>query len=130
MEQLSPKADTSKVDPPDRSAATVGSPGDGPIDDPTDCAENEYVTDAEQDMTISKITDRLAVRFPATSRQRIECIVGEEYQALESGRIRTYVPTLVENSARTRLHREQAESISAGQPSLPGRQAQLLSDES
>jgi len=39
-------------------------------------------------------------------RRRIEGIVGEEYDSLDTGRIRIYIPTLVENSARTRLRRE------------------------
>jgi hypothetical protein len=64
------------------------------------------VSDAEQDLTISKVTDRLAARFPAAPRHRIEVIVEEEYHSLDTGRIRIYVPTLVENRARTRLHRE------------------------
>lgn len=59
---------------------------------------------------ISKVTDRLAARFPAAPRHRIERIVEEEYHSLDSGRIRIYLPTLVENSARTRLHRQQTPS--------------------
>ena len=83
-----------------------------PIDGQIRPPHNEMVSDAEQELTISKITDRLAARFPATSRHRIESIVGEEYHSLDTGRIRIYVPTLVENSARTRLHRE------VGQPAV------------
>lgn len=67
---------------------------------------NEKMSDAERDSTIRKVADRLAPRFPAAPRHRIEGIVAEEYDALETGRIRTYIPTLIENSARTRLHRE------------------------
>jgi hypothetical protein len=67
---------------------------------------NETVSDAEKEPTISKVTDRLAARFPAAPRHRIESIVGEEYDSLDTGRIRIYIPTLIENSARTRLHRE------------------------
>ena len=67
---------------------------------------NEKVSDAEREPTIRKVADRLAPRFPATPRHRIEGIVAEEYDALETGRIRIYIPTLIENSARTRLHRE------------------------
>jgi hypothetical protein len=74
---------------------------------------NGRVSDAEQEATISQVTDRLAARFPEAPRQRIESIVGEEYHSLDTGRIRIYVPTLVENSARSRLHRE------SGQPADP-----------
>ena len=67
---------------------------------------NEKMSDAEREPTIRKVADRLAPRFPATPRHRIEGIVAEEYDSLETGRIRIYIPTLIENSARTRLHRE------------------------
>lgn len=69
------------------------------------------MSDPEQDLTISKVSDRLAVRFPAAPRHQIERIVAEEYHSLDTGRIRTYVPTLVENSARTRLQREETPYI-------------------
>ena len=67
---------------------------------------NEIVSDTEREPTIRKVADRLAPRFPAMPRHRIEGIVAEEYDSLETGRIRIYIPTLIENSARTRLHRE------------------------
>ena len=67
---------------------------------------NEQVSDAEREPTIRKVADRLASRFPAAPRHRIEGIVAEEYDSLDTGRIRIYIPTLVENSARTRLNRE------------------------
>jgi hypothetical protein len=66
----------------------------------------EQMSDAEREPTIRKVAERLAARFPATPRHRIEGIVAEEYDSLDTGRIRIYIPTLVENSARTRLHRE------------------------
>jgi hypothetical protein len=64
------------------------------------------MSDAEKEPIVSKVADRLAVRFPAAPRHRIEGIVAEEYDSLETGRIRIYIPTLIENSARTRLRRE------------------------
>lgn len=67
---------------------------------------NEQVSDAEREPTIRKVSERLASRFPAAPRHRIEGIVAEEYDSLDTGRIRIYIPTLVENSARSRLHRE------------------------
>lgn len=66
----------------------------------------EMVSDAEREPTIRKVADRLATRFPGAPRHRIEGIVAEEYDSLDSGRIRIYIPTLIENSARSRLHRE------------------------
>lgn len=84
-----------------------------PIDGAARAAHNGGVSDAEQDSTISKITDRLAARFPTADRHRIERVVDEEYRALDAGRIKTYLPTLVENSARNRLRREQTQPMAA-----------------
>ncbi len=39
-------------------------------------------------------------------RMHIAGIVGEEFDALNAGRIRTYIPTLVERGARVRLKSE------------------------
>ena len=64
------------------------------------------MSDTEKEPIVSQVVDRLAARFPAAPRHRIEGIVAEEYESLETGRIRIYIPTLVENSARTRLRRE------------------------
>ena len=57
----------------------------------------------EKNQTIVKVTDRLAARYPGAPRPLIAGIVAEEYTILGAGRIRTYIPTLVENRARNRL---------------------------
>jgi hypothetical protein len=64
------------------------------------------VSYAESESTILKVVDRLAVRFPGAPKPRIAEIVREEYGLLASGRIRIYIPTLIENAARNRLHAE------------------------
>jgi hypothetical protein len=64
------------------------------------------VSYAEGESTIHKVVDRLAVRFPGAPKTRIAEIVREEYESLASGRIRIYIPTLIENAARNRLHGE------------------------
>ncbi len=64
------------------------------------------MTDAEKDPTVGKIVERLAARFPEAPRTHIAGVVGQEYDLLETGRIKIYIPTLVEHSARQRLHRE------------------------
>lgn len=64
------------------------------------------VSDAESESTIPKTVERLAVRFPGAPKSRIEEIVQEEYDLLAAGRIRLYIPTLIENAARNRLHGE------------------------
>lgn len=45
-------------------------------------------------------------RFPHVPRLHIVWIVGEEFEALDGGRIKTFIPTLVERGARVRLQSE------------------------
>jgi hypothetical protein len=55
---------------------------------------------------VTRIVDRLADRYPDAPRPQVEVIVEEEYDTLDDGRIRTYIPTLVEHSARDRISTE------------------------
>jgi hypothetical protein len=64
------------------------------------------VSDEAREPIVRRVVDRLAVHYPDAPRALIAGIVGEEYDSLDRGRIRTYIPTLVEHSARNRLHRE------------------------
>jgi hypothetical protein len=64
------------------------------------------VTDDAKESSIDQVVDRLAARFPHVPRIHIAGIVGEEFDALNEGRIRTYIPTLVERGARVRLKSE------------------------
>ena len=64
----------------------------------------EMVSDAEG----NRPSARVRTASPPASRgarHRIEGIVAEEHYS-DTGRIRIYIPTLIENSARSRLHRE------------------------
>lgn len=62
--------------------------------------------DTEKHDTIAKVTDRLAARYPDAPRPLVTQLVTEEYETLDAGRIRTYIPTLVERGARNKLDRE------------------------
>jgi hypothetical protein len=62
--------------------------------------------DAKESSSIDQVVDRLAARFPHVARIHIAGIVSEEFDALNAGRIRTYIPTLVERGARVRLKSE------------------------
>ncbi len=62
--------------------------------------------DTEKHDTIAKVTDRLAARYPDAPRPLVARVVAEEYETLDTSRIRTYIPTLVEHGARKRLNRE------------------------
>jgi hypothetical protein len=64
------------------------------------------MTGAEQEPGIDLVVDRLAARFPHVPRWHIAGIVGEEFDALDTGRIRTFIPTLAERGARVRLQRD------------------------
>lgn len=72
------------------------------------------VNDETEEHLVRRVVERLAVRYPEAPRTLITEIVDEEYHGLDSGRIRTYVPTLVENGARTRLHRALKNSSADG----------------
>ena len=64
------------------------------------------MTDDAKETSIDQVVDRLVTRFPHVPRLHIVWIVGEEFEALDAGRIRTYIPTLVERGARVRLKSE------------------------
>lgn len=60
---------------------------------------------------IQHVVERLAARYPQTPRAHVEDVVADEFESLNGGRIRTFVPVLVEHSARDRLHRECARRL-------------------
>ena len=69
---------------------------------------------------VENVVERLAERFPSVSRARVEQVVGEEFARLDGGRVREYLPALVEHAADERL-REEAEpvSVAEGDPGGP-----------
>ena len=73
------------------------------------------VSEAEKEAIVRSVVDRLSARFPEAERTHIARIVDEEYESLAGGRIRSFIPTLIEHEARARLHRE-----FAPEPSQPG----------
>ncbi|MDN4643332.1 three-helix bundle dimerization domain-containing protein [Arthrobacter sp. PsM3] len=64
------------------------------------------MSEAEKETTVRAVVDRLSARFPEAPQPHIAGIVGEEYDSLADGRIRSFIPTLVEHEARSRLQRE------------------------
>lgn len=64
------------------------------------------MSDGENETIMRTIVDRLVTRFPDAPESLVAEIVREGFESLESGRIRTYIPTLVENAARDRLHKD------------------------
>ncbi len=64
------------------------------------------MSDDSREPLVRRVVERLAASYPETPRGHIEAIVADEYDVLERGRIRSYIPILVERSAWNRLHRE------------------------
>jgi len=54
---------------------------------------------------VEKVVERLTGRFPDTSPIEIATIVHEEHDKLSGGKIRDFIPVLVEHEARDRLRR-------------------------
>jgi hypothetical protein len=52
---------------------------------------------------LSAVVERLAMKFPEQARPDIESVVAEEHSKLDEGRIRDFVPLLVERAAKARL---------------------------
>lgn len=65
-----------------------------------------WMSEESKEPLVRRLVERLATSYPETPRDHIEGIVADEYHALDGGRIRSYVPILVERSAWNRLHRE------------------------
>ncbi|WP_202106957.1 three-helix bundle dimerization domain-containing protein [Agromyces seonyuensis] len=55
---------------------------------------------------IANVIERLVERFPTLTRERVEAVVGEEAERLADGRVREYIPALVEHAADERLRLE------------------------
>ena len=60
---------------------------------------------SEELRALADVVDRLAARFPGVSREHIEDVVQQEHRLLDTGRVRVFVPVLVEHAARDRLAR-------------------------
>lgn len=58
---------------------------------------------SEELRALDGVIERLHAKFPHVSRDRIEDVVWEEHRSLETGRVRDFVPILVEHAARDRL---------------------------
>jgi hypothetical protein len=57
----------------------------------------------EELRALAVVVDRLAEKFPEVPREHIEDLVQQEHRSLDRGRVRDFVPLLVEHSARDRL---------------------------
>jgi hypothetical protein len=65
------------------------------------------MNDEAKEPLVRRVVERLAASYPEAPKDHIEDIVAEEYATLDGGRIRSYIPILVERGSWNRLHREQ-----------------------
>jgi hypothetical protein len=63
---------------------------------------------------VEAVVDRLSERFPEVERSVIEDLVAHEHSLFADGRVRDYIPILVERAAKLRL---------SGRPTQPARPA-------
>ncbi|MDR6905787.1 hypothetical protein J2X63_001473 [Agromyces sp. 3263] len=62
----------------------------------------------DEDRAIDEVVSRLSERFPTVSPEHIEAVVDEELHKFDGGRVRDFVPVLVERAAKKRLKAEGA----------------------
>ena len=60
----------------------------------------------DEDRAIDEVISRLSEKFPSLSHEHIEAVVDEELHRLDGGRVRDFVPVLVERAAKQRLKAE------------------------
>jgi hypothetical protein len=70
------------------------------------------MSELDETQAIDQVIDRLAQRFPSLEREHIEDVVQDEHGQLDEGRVRDFVPVLVEKAAKRRLKKEAKESRS------------------
>jgi hypothetical protein len=59
----------------------------------------------EEVRALTGVVDRLTEKFPEVPSVVIEEIVQQQHRELDAGRVRDFVPVLVEHAARERLTR-------------------------
>ena len=68
--------------------------------------EKAAMSELDEDQAIAQVVDRLAAQFPSLARERVQLVVDEERERLAPGRVRDFVPVLVEHEAKERLRGE------------------------
>jgi len=77
------------------------------------------MSELDETQAIDQVIDRLSQRFPTLDRDHIANIVEEEHGQLDEGRVRDFVPVLVEKAAKKRLKKEAKEThASVQQPDV------------
>ena len=76
--------------------------------------KNGPMSDLDEAQAIDHVINRLGERFPGVERDHIVAVVEDEHRQLDGGRVRDFVPVLVEKAAKKRLKKEvqAAEAVS------------------
>ncbi|MCD2440807.1 hypothetical protein LQ757_00805 [Agromyces sp. SYSU K20354] len=64
------------------------------------------MSERDEEHAIDDLVARLSQKFPTMAHDRIATVVREEQHRLDEGRVRGFVPVLVEHAARDRLRGE------------------------
>ncbi|GAA1761149.1 three-helix bundle dimerization domain-containing protein [Agromyces humatus] len=64
------------------------------------------MSELDEARAIENVVARLEARFPTVSHEDVAAVVREEQHRLDDGRVRDFVPVLVEHAARDRLRAE------------------------
>ena len=65
---------------------------------------------------VAAVVDRLAAHFPGQPRSVIEDVVAHEHSLFDEGRVRDYIPILVERAAKLRLSGRAPQPARSAQP--------------
>lgn len=75
------------------------------LEHPLARTDNHRMGVNEELRALGHVVDRLADQYPDVPREHIEDIVQQEHRSLDEGRVRDFVPILVEHAAKDRLSR-------------------------
>lgn len=68
------------------------------------------MSELDETQAIDQVIDRLTQRFPSLEREHIADVVQDEHEQLDEGKVRDFVPVLVEKAAKRRLKKQAKES--------------------
>ncbi|WEO76585.1 hypothetical protein BJQ94_14620 [Cryobacterium sp. SO2] len=87
------------------------------------------MSELDETQAIDQVIDRLSQRFPTLDRDHIVNVVHDEHEHLEEGRVRDFVPVLVEKAAKNRLKREAKDTgVVVEQPEAPASSPDTATD--
>jgi hypothetical protein len=78
------------------------------------------MSDPVEHNAVENVIQRLVQRFPTLEPEHVRRVVDEEFAGMADGRVREYIPALVEHAAEERLRQEaKPVDITGGDPGGP-----------